>query len=269
MSKLAIIILNKSNNNLLFQCLTSIKEKTSNKNYYIYIGDTGSTQEELLEIKRYLKDNFGATKNVSLIQFDYYNFGKNNNEIVKRFVQDENLILFCNNDIKLVDDCISEAIDVFEQKPNQLGTVGFKLLFGDNTIQHAGQILYVNSSNQFHQITHRGLRQSSNLFAQRDSVIGNTGGFMFTEKQLFLNIGGFNENYLDCFEDVEYNLQCLIKDKTNFYIGDKVAYHYESQTRDRDPKKSQNLNWDANYRLIPFIHKHMNKLSNTNLPTIV
>ena len=55
MSKLAIIILNKSNNNLLFQCLTSIKEKTNNTNYHVYIGDTGSTQNELSEIKTYLK----------------------------------------------------------------------------------------------------------------------------------------------------------------------------------------------------------------------
>jgi len=259
MNKLAVIILNKSNNKMLFSCLSSIKEKTFSKNYHIYIGDTGSSEFELREIDKFVKINFESTKNVDLIHFDNYNFSKNNNDIVKSFIKDENLLLFCNNDIKLVDDCITEAMEIFEKNHNKLGTLGFKLLFANDTIQHAGQALIINSEKEFHLVTHRGLGQASDLFTLRDEVIGNTGGFMFTEKQFFLELGGFNEEYLECYEDVEYNLKCLINGRKNLYFGDKIAYHYESQTRNKNPNKLFNEKLDMNSRLAPFVNKNTSK----------
>ena len=61
--KLAIIILHKDNNEILFRCLKSIQEKTKFCNYHIYIGDTGSSQDKLLELQIFLKNNFSKTKN--------------------------------------------------------------------------------------------------------------------------------------------------------------------------------------------------------------
>jgi GT2 family glycosyltransferase len=265
MNKIAIIILNKSNNKMLFSCLSSIKEKTNNKNFHIYIGDTGSSELELKEVEKFIKIKFGNAENVDLINFDNYNFARNNNDIVKNFTKDENLLLFCNNDIKLVDDCITEALKVFEKNHKKLGTLGFKLLFADDTIQHAGQILFVNFDQKIHLVTHRGLGQEGSLFSHRDEVIGNTGGFMFTEKDLFLQIGGFNETYTECYEDVEYNLQCLLNGRKNLYIGDKIAYHYESQTRNKNSKKSSNQNLDLALNLGCFVDKHIDKLLEKNL----
>lgn len=264
-NKIAIIILNKSNNKMLFECLDSIRSKTQFTNYHIYIGDTGSSNNEINEIKEYSKKYFGHTKNISLIQFNYYNFAKNNNEIIKKYIRDENLILFCNNDIILIDDCISEAVKMYERNSEKIGTIGFKLLFKDESIQHAGQILIMNSNNQFVQVTHRGLRQNKNLFSTRERVIGNTMALLLTPKKIFDEIGGLSEKYIDCFEDVQYNLQCILNDKHNIYIGDKVAWHYESQTRDRDPNKNKMLMKDANDNLIPFVNANSKKLIQTNL----
>lgn len=60
----------------------------------------------------------------------------------------------------------------------------------------------------------------------------------------------FNEVYVECFEDVEYNLNCLLKNKKNITISNAVCYHLESQTRD---KKS--LPEDLN-RLLAFINEN-------------
>ena len=265
MNKVAIIILNKSNNELLFDCLTSIKEKTSFKNYHIYLGDTGSTKEEVAGIKAFIKKNFAEQKNVTYIQFDYYNFAKNNNVIIREYVKDENLLLFCNNDIKLIDDCISEAVKMYDRNPDITGTIGFKLIFKNETLQHAGQMLILHENNQFAHITHRGLKENKDLYSGRERVIGNTMALMLTPKSLYLQLGGLNESYLDCFEDVEYNLNCIIGGRHNIYIGDRAAWHYESQTRDVDPNKMKKLNMDANQRLIPFIHKHIIPIVKTGL----
>lgn len=257
MKKLAIIILNKSNNYLLFKCIKSILSKTKYVDYTIYIGDTGSSKQELEEIISFLRDNFSKTKNVKLINYNYYNFAKTNNNLVSKHLNNEDIYLFCNNDIELIDDCITPVMDMFNQDTQEIiGTIGVKLLFADNTIQHAGQHLILNDDYTFRHITHRGLRESKEKYSNQENVIGNTGGFMFTSRKTFDAIGGFNESYIECLEDVEYNLQALLIGKKNIYRGDLCSFHFESQTRNKNPKQSENFLLDANLRLIPFVNKN-------------
>ncbi len=263
-NKVAIIILNKSNNEILFNCLNSIKEKTTFPNYHIYIGDTGSTIDEKKDIVSFLKDKFSENKNASLIEFDYYNFAKNNNEIVNKHIGQENLILFCNNDIKLIDDCITEAVKMYNRNKDVTGTIGFKLLFGNDKIQHAGQLL-VTKNMQFVGVTHRGLNSDKKEYSDRSLVIGNTAALMMTPTELFKEINGFSERYIECFEDVEYNINCILKDKNNIYIGDKVSYHYESQTRNKSDDKLLKLSKDAYDTLMPFINRNSKKIHETGL----
>lgn len=275
MNKLAIIIPHKNNNELLFRCLKSIQDKTSFKNYHIYVADTGSEESKLLELQNFLKSNFKSTKNATLVSFDYYNFAKINNAVVEHFIKDEQLLLFCNNDIELIDDCITEAVKLWEANPLDIGTVGFKLLFKDSSLQHAGQIMLLTKNGPYYTIyknglglSHRGLRQSANLYNEQENVVGNTGALMFTSKKLFWEIGKFNEGYQDCFEDVEYNIQCLLKGKKNVFLPFK-AWHFESQTRNLDPNKNYKQSQDALNFLIPFVNKHANELVKLNLSTII
>jgi GT2 family glycosyltransferase len=268
--KIAIIIPNKSNNKILFDCILSIKDNTEIQNYHIYVADTGSTESELIEIKQFLKTNFNINKNATLISFNYYNFSKINNEVVKKFIKDEEILLFCNNDVKLINDCITNCYKIINGNPNKIGTVGVKLLYEDGTIQHGGQYVVLSKADySFVAISHRGLKENESNFSNRESVLGNTGGFMMTEKNLFLEIGGFNEQYIDCFEDVEYNINCLIKNKTNVYLGDCKAWHFESQSRIKDDKMMEKLKQDANIRLIPFIRKHAKDIASKNLATLI
>jgi hypothetical protein len=50
--KVSIVILHKDKNELLFGCIDSIKNKTTHDNYDIIVGDTGSSQDKLDEIKQ-------------------------------------------------------------------------------------------------------------------------------------------------------------------------------------------------------------------------
>jgi GT2 family glycosyltransferase len=85
---------------------------------------------------------------------------------------------------------------------------------------------------------------------------------------LFLDIQGFNEGYTDCLEDVEYNIQCLLKNKQNVYLPSK-AWHFESQTRNSDPQKNQKMYNDAVNFLIPFVDKRSDELAKLNLSTLI
>lgn len=72
----------------------------------------------------------------------------------------------------------------------------------------------------------------------------------------------FNENYIECFEDVELNLQCEINGYTNFICGEAAAYHFESKSRDENSEKNFRMGLDFNQRLEPFIRKNIKKIKN-------
>lgn len=263
MKKTAIIILNKSNNELLFKCLISIIDKTQNPNYYIYIGDTGSTEEELEQINKFIKQH----KNIYLIEIGQYHFAKNHNDLIFNHLKnDEEIITFCNNDIELIDDCIDEGIKMIERNWEHIGTVGFKLLFANETIQHAGQlVVFLKNRPGVVLVTHRGLRENKKSFNKREIVIGNTMGLCMTKTETYRLIGGMNEKYIECFEDVQYNLQNILNNKYNVYIGDKKAFHFESMSRNKNNNKDARAIQDAKNTLYPFIFKHKDKIEQTGL----
>jgi hypothetical protein len=71
-------------------------------------------------------------------------------------------------------------------------------------------------------------------------------------KDLFNKLNGFNENYIECYEDVHLNVDCLRFGKKNIFVGDAVCYHYESQTRNQDTLKEQRGAEDYQ-KIIPYI----------------
>jgi len=234
--KLAIIIPTKNNfDELLEPCIQSIVDNTVYGNYKIYIADTGSDEEELNKTKKYIETINTNDILIELIEYDYYHFAKINNDVVKNKIDsDTELLLFCNNDIEMLNDAITTLVKVHNDT-KKVGTVGARLHYEDGSIQHLGVSLQVNSKDEL-LITHKYIKwDNENIRNSKTESLthGNTAAFMLVSKELFLEIGGFNEVYTECFEDVEFNLQCLIKNKVNVTCSKAVCYHLESQTRQR------------------------------------
>jgi len=252
--KLSIIIPHKNNNLLLFGLLNSIKEKSLYNNYIIYIADTGSEISKLNEIEDYILNH----DKIRLIKYDYYNYAKINNDVVKNHIsKDTELILFMNNDIELVNDVISIMVDTYLKNKN-VGTIGARLYYQNNTIQHSGISLY-NKNNKIY-LSHYGIK--SYYKYHKDVIkntVGNTAACMLTPYNIFIKNGMFNENYIECFEDVEYNLKCILNNRINFFAGNAVAYHYESQTRNLDTEKNKRADIDLK-KINEFILTNYKKL---------
>ena len=261
----AIIILNKSNNELLFRCLNSIKDKSSYKDYNIYVGDTGSTSEEIEGIKQYLSTNF--TGKSKLLILPSYHFAKNNNDIVKKYLQGEEVLVFCNNDIELIDDCLS----VFAQEivKENIGTLGCKLLFEDRTIQHAGQyikangIIYEDKMYGNFKIGHLEHGKEESCMTSNYYVAGNTGGFLCVRREVYDKVGGFDESFKECLEDVKFNLSVMLLGYANYCLYGYKAFHLTSKTRDLDIEK-KNKGYIEDYKkcLVPFLVNNMKELIN-------
>ena len=62
----------------------------------------------------------------------------------------------------------------------------------------------------------------------------------------------FSEEYNECFEDVQLNIDCLQRGKKNILQGDAVCYHYESQTRNKSEDKQKREGEDY-MKIMPYI----------------
>lgn len=256
--KVAVIIPTKGKVDLLTNCIVSIYENCDNELFDIFIADTGSSDFE----KNLIRENVLPIGNIELIEYDYYNFAKINNDVVKNHVSDDyEYLLFCNNDIKFLNDVIGGMLNVFGNK-FLVGTVGARLHFEDNTVQHDGVFVGVLRSNNSIQVGHHNLK---NYFNYRTGIVenfGNTGGLLMIKKELFIKSGLFNEEYISCFEDVELNIKTTVMGLKNYTCSDCVAYHYESQTRNEDPQNLEKLKYDYLNNLLPMIKTNIDKLKN-------
>ena len=253
--KVAVIIPTKGNVEMLKECVDSFYIHCNPELFNIFIADTGSTNDE----KEILKNNIKDYNNITLIEYDYYNFAKINNDVVKNHVTDEyEFLLFCNNDIKLLNNIIYGMLNVYKTTP-KVGTIGCRLHFEDNTIQHDGILCLIDKQQNLF-ISHHGLNSYYNFSNNNKKTLGSTAALLIIKKDVFIKCGFFNENYITCFEDVELNLKCLMLGLDNYCNSNLVSYHYESQTRNNDVDKIKKVNEDYNYRLRPFIINNYDKL---------
>ena len=255
---ISVIILTKDNTELLFKCLTSITKQTY-IHYKVYIGDTGSNYDSILSIKKWIKNNatsFGFNNSqflfyINNIEFNFirgfqYDFSKNNNEIIDKYISNNtDLLLLLNNDVEILDENLFKKTIKFYAGTKNVGTVGTRLLFEDGTIQHDGIILLKNKTNKYYSWSHKNLKKdndthNSNSPIHLEKVFGNTGALMFIEKELYAKYK-LNEQYISCFQDVELNMRLLLTGKDNYCFTNSVNFHYESVTRNKDVLNQKKL----------------------------
>lgn len=254
--KVAVIIPTKGNLEMLFKCVDSYYEHCDDSMFDIFIADTGSSEEEKNEIrKKYINNN------VTLIEYDYYNFAKINNDVVRNHIGNEyEFLLFSNNDIVVLNNIIYEMLRTFKSNI-KTGTVGVRLHYEDNTIQNDGIIFHLNEKNKSLSVSHKNKHSYFNFSKDITPVIGNTAALMMVRKDMFTNVGMFNEIYQHCWEDIDLNLRINLKGFNNVMNGNCVAYHYELKTRDVNTE-NKIITEQYNEILIPFINENFDKLKN-------
>ena len=258
LGKVAVVIPTKGKVEMLYECVKSFYEKSNSELFDVFIADTGSTDDE----KDQIREQIVTLGNVKLIEYDYYNFAKINNDVVNNHVDDSyEFILFSNNDIKILNDVITGMSLVYTKDP-KAGTVGCRLHFGNGTIQHDGVFLGYSNTKQSFSVGHNGLGSHYNYQNGIRNIFGVTGGLLMIRKKLFQKLGGFNEKYISCFEDVELNIMSITNGYKNYINSDCVSYHYESTTRNEDPDNLKKLQQDYVENLFPCITSNVDKLRN-------
>jgi len=226
----SIIIPTKDMVSFLQKNLKSIEEKTEYNNYEIIIIDNQSIKKET----HAFFSTVSKKDNINVIKYkDEYNFSKINNFAVSQAKGIH--ILFLNNDTEVISPGWMTSMLEHSMR-EEVGAVGAKLVYPDNTIQHAGTILGLGGVAAH---SHKNFSVNSNGYFGSLNTIRNysavTAACMMTRKEVFEEVGGFNEKDLPvAFNDVDLCLRIREKGYLIVYTPYAVLYHYESKSRGYD-----------------------------------
>lgn len=251
--KVCIVIPTKDQVHLLKTCVRSVLEKTEYRNYEILIVDNASREEETFNYY----DSIEGNDRIRILQDNRpFNFSEINNHAVRQ--TDSDILLFLNNDTEVIGGGWMTAMLEFAQRKD-VGVVGAKLLYPDRTIQHAGVVIGIGG---YADHVHKHFPESSSGNMGRINIIQNlsavTGACMMMRKQVFEEVGGFDETFAYAFNDIDLCLRVRQKGYLVVYTPYAVLYHHESVTRGQDdtPEKKElglreakllRSRWDAVY----------------------
>ena len=253
----SIIIPFKDKPELLQRCINSIYNSTY-KNFEIIAISNNSIEKETFDLLNFYKKNY---KNFKWAEYNIrFNFSRINNYAIKHFVKGEYLV-FMNNDIELITkDWIEQFLKYAINE--KLGILGAKLYYPNNTIQHAGMVM-LNKDGFSEHIGRFEKRSNKNkLYNIPRYVMTNTGALIMIKKEVFNEVGGFDENLAVDYNDVDLSLKCLEKGYKNIWLPYIEAYHIESASRGkgRSVEKSKRFKKERIY----LAKKHKNILKNSD-----
>lgn len=211
---------------LLRACVTGVQTARYSGPVTITIVDNGSRDEDSLA---YLAD---IGHDVKVIRLDEpFNFSRLVNHGAS--VGTEPLLLFLNNDITMPNADWLEAMVTQACMPG-VGVVGAKLLYPDNTVQHAGIVLGLGGMaghafwlNARDSAGYFGLQQLAH------EVSAVTGACLMAWRDVFQRVGGFPECLPFSYNDVAFCLKVWRVGYRVIYEPEAELIHLESATRAR------------------------------------
>lgn len=226
----SIIIPSKDKKDVLENCLSSITAKTTYKNYEIIVVDN---QSEMFETEQYLKD-LAKNSKITVLRYNKpFNYAAMNNEAVK--IAKGEILILLNNDTEVIAPDWIQVMLEHAQRP-EVGAVGAKLLYPNNTLQHAGVIVGVGGIANCAFNRHNS--RDHGYFGQVD-VIRNysavTAACIMVRKTVYEEMNGLDEqNLAVTFNDVDFCLRLRQKGYLVVYTPYAALYHHESLSRGRD-----------------------------------
>ena len=240
----SIIIPNKDEKETLKKCLDSIKEKSTYRNYEIIIVENNSTGQEIFDYYKEIDGRDG-------IRVVYWKSGFNYsalNNFGFTFAKGD-YILCLNNDVTVITpDWLERMIGQCQRK--EVGIVGVKLYYPDDTIQHAGVIIGIGgvAGAMFVGMARERSGYLRKAILQQD-LSAVTAAYMMVDRKAWEGAGGFNEDLAVAFNDIDFCLKVRREGYLVVYEPNVELYHYESKSRGYEdtPEKQKRFLSEINY----------------------
>ncbi len=218
-------------------CLRSLADHSSLSDTgltRVIVVDNGSTDETPLACPALGRDLF--QHRFSWLRFEQNrNFGPACNQAAHR--ADTDTLLFLNNDTRVLEGWLPPLTKAMEADP-ELAGVGPLLLFPDSTVQHLGIAIWPAGITLRH--LYRCIRSDHPLATRRRSFQALTAAALLLRREDFCQAGGFHEDYINGFEDVDLCLHLTQNGRRMTVIPESRVIHLESQTPTRHDRNMYN-----------------------------
>lgn len=230
----SILIPNKDQLQTLKKCLKSIWEKTEYTNYEILIIENNSTEKETFEFYK----KIDGRHHVRVLYWDKeFNYSSINNFGAAQ-AKGEYLLLL-NNDTEVITKGWMKELLSHCQRP-EVGMVGAKLYFPDNTIQSAGTIIGMGGMAD-HAFVNMDRKKSGYMHRASIQVdmSGVTAACAMVKRSVYEEVHGLEEKLTVAFNDVDLGLKIVTAGYLIVFDPYAELYHYESKSRGVNDEKKE------------------------------
>lgn len=223
----SVLIPNRDQRDTLMHCVRSILETSTWKNLEILVIENNSSDHETFDCYRELEKD----RRIRIVYYPgkTFNYSAINNFGVREAKGE--YLLFLNNDIEVITpDWIEQMLGNCQR--TEVGIVGAKLYYPDDTVQHAGIIIGIGgiAGHAF-----LGLSRAKSGYLHKASLQMDysavTAACMMMKTEVFKKTGGFEEKLAVAFNDVDLCLRTVQQGYLVVYDPHVEMYHYESKSR--------------------------------------
>ena len=225
-----VIVPTRDRCDLLRRCLGGLLHRTEYPSFDVLVVDNGSRERDTHTYLASLKNDH----RVDILNFQKpFNFSEINNVAAKR--ARGTVLALLNNDVDVINgDWLFEMVSLAVKA--DVGAVGAKLYYPDNTIQHAGAILGMRGT-----VDHlfRGNLRSDpgpfNLASVTQEMSAVTGACLVTRRSVYLDVGGMDEFYAIELNDIDFCLRLRDRGFRVLFSPHAEMFHFECATRGAGP----------------------------------
>ena len=220
-------------------CVESIYARTTYPDFEILLIENNSKEEQTFRSYERMRKEHPDTLKVLTWQGKGFNYSALNN-FGARYATGEYLLLL-NNDTEVITPGWLEEMVMYAQQ-KRVGCVGAKLLYPDDTIQHAGVGFGIGGVAGH---LHKYYPASSDGYMGRlnyvQDVYADTAACLLIRKEIYDEVGGLDESYAVAFNDVDFCVRVRQAGYTNVFTPFAQLYHYESKSRgvEDNPEKQK------------------------------
>jgi GT2 family glycosyltransferase len=161
------------------------------------------------------------------------------------------LVLFLNNDAFPLDDAFSPLVGAFDDE--RVAIAGGALFFEDGVTQSAGLVVLPNAHWHY---SCRNLPPGLDGVTRAREATGVSGAAMAVRASWFERAGGFDESYVNGFEDVDLCMRARSEEQRIAYVAGARFAHYEGASAGRFDREAENerrfyRRWSPHFSSIP------------------
>jgi len=235
----SVIIVNYNVRYFLEQCIIGIQAGSKNLKVEIIVVDNNSSDDSCEMLQNSYSEVFLIRNSENV------GFSKANNQAVEK--AKGKFVLLLNPDTLIAEDTLEKLIKLNSSKTN-IGITGVKLIDGSGSFAPESKRGIPTAHATFNKLFGITSKRTGKYYATHlkpnDSGVVEilSGSFMFLKKEIYDEVGGFDETFFMYGEDIDLCYRVLLKGYRNYYLADTKAIHYKGESTKKDIKYLEYFN---------------------------